>query len=178
MVVKKTSNILSFFKPRVSVPRVQVPRPRLLENGKSQSSGDSSSPSKLDPRKPSDKKAGKSREALTEAPQSIQNLRRLTTLLPNTIPEGTAEDHLAQFSVVPHFDPSSFDFWEDCGDRLTNRFFGIDVPLEMIKGMIRRGRYGIEGVCDWLEIVILQGGVEEALLEGKMRRISEALWDL
>jgi hypothetical protein len=54
----------------------------------------------------------------------------------------------------------------------------MDIPDERIKNMIKWGKYGVDGLCDWIDSCIVDGGVSEALLEGKVSRLAKILGEL
>jgi len=174
LIVNKTPSIAIFFSPRVPEPGSSAPKPPLLQN-RTRIHGCAALPSSSSAPAPA---ANKATEAVSSTPHLIKELRSLAALLPESVPVGTIKERLAGFSTIPVFGPPSSDFWEDCGDSLTNQFFGIDVPGEDIKNMMRRSKYGIDGICNWFEIIVVEGGVNPAVLEGKVGRITQALREL
>jgi hypothetical protein len=44
--------------------------------------------------------------------------------------------------------------------------------------MIKRGKYGVDDLCDWIDSCIVDGGVSKALLEGKVSWLAKILGEL
>ncbi|KJA13394.1 hypothetical protein HYPSUDRAFT_151636, partial [Hypholoma sublateritium FD-334 SS-4] len=98
--------------------------------------------------------------------------------LPDNIPIGTEEDTIAQFSG----DPSSGleddeDGWEMV-DKALNRVIGYGTTATEIENIIRRGRYGMDGMFLWLKECVYTLGIDEALLENKVDRLISAMLNL
>jgi len=102
----------------------------------------------------------------------------MIALLPESVPEGTPEDDIAMFSDRPHIDKADGEFWDTVGNPVLNRVLGSDVPEEAICARIRRGNYSTQGLCDWLELIMTEAGVNEGLLEGKVGCLSQVVHGL
>ena len=101
-------------------------------------------------------------------------LHNATNSLPDTVPLATAADTLAQFSADPIIDGDDEDAWQMV-DRTLNRIIGYGATIEEISALIRRGKFGMDGLCIWLEKCVSTLRIEEALLENKVNRLVEAM---
>lgn len=63
-------------------------------------------------------------------------------------------------------------------DPRLNRFCGSSVPLESIKPFIRRGKYGLDGLCDLLSELVRREFFKEDMLEGKLLQLDRAMREL
>jgi hypothetical protein len=105
----------------------------------------------------------------------IDRLRGATQRLPLTVPVGAEDDLLAQFSGAPFVDPSEYeDPWEMV-DKVLNGVIGYGMSVAAVSAIIRRGRFGMDGLCDWLETCISEYGINPDLLEGKVERLLDAM---
>jgi len=66
-------------------------------------------------------------------------------------------------------------FFEWVVNPVLDRAFGYGKTIDEIAMMIRRGIYGIDGVCRWIETVV-RLGVAETLLEEKMEKLEFMKW--
>jgi hypothetical protein len=78
--------------------------------------------------------------------------------LPVTVPEGTIADELANLSgdfslEVANVEPD--ELWEYI-NKATDRVFGYGMGTQELSALIRRGQYGMDGVCDWLERAVIK----------------------
>ena len=101
-------------------------------------------------------------------------LRNATNSLPDTVPLATAADTLAQFSGDPTVDEDDEDAWQMV-DKTLNRIIGYGATIEEISTLIRRGKFGMDGLCIWLEKCVSTLRIEEVLLENKVNRLVEAM---
>ena len=91
------------------------------------------------------------------------------------MPEATSSDEIAQFSISPlDILPAGSDAWE-CLDPVLNRFLGYGIEKEALASKLRRGSLRVDGLLNWLSICIADIKIPQALLEGKVERIIEAL---
>ncbi|KAF8913253.1 hypothetical protein CPB84DRAFT_1742605 [Gymnopilus junonius] len=100
-------------------------------------------------------------------------LKLVTASLLPSIPEGELSDVLAQFSGNPAFDPGD-NAWEMV-DQALNQVIGFGMSAEEVSKVVHRGSLGMDGMCRWLRLAISELKVEEILLEGKIRRLIEAM---
>jgi hypothetical protein len=81
------------------------------------------------------------------------SLRNATNSLPHTVPLATITDTLAQFSGDPTIDKGDEDAWGmPVVDRKLNKIIGYGTMIEEISTLIHRGRFGMDGLCCWLEV--------------------------
>ena len=105
----------------------------------------------------------------------VDRLRAATRMLPVTVRVGTEDDVLAQFSSAPFVDPSEYDDAWEMVDKTLNGAIGYGTSVAAVSAIIRRGRFGMDGLCDWLETCILEYGIDPNLLEGKVQRLLDAM---
>jgi hypothetical protein len=112
----------------------------------------------------------------TDLPGSlIDQLRVATERLPKTVLVATEDDILAQFSGTPFVDPTEYeDAWEMV-DKALNGVIGYSASIVAVSAVICRGRFGMDGLCNWLETCITELGINPELLEGKIQRLLDAM---
>ena len=110
----------------------------------------------------------------------IKKFSDLAKNLPDTIPEASDSDKLAEFGQDPaKFDNKTFnkdDLWEEINPRL-KRILGWGIEGNM-KDLIRRGRKGVEGLAIYARYFIEERGVNESLFEGKLSHLMIALEEM
>lgn len=95
--------------------------------------------------------------------------------LPLDVPVGVNSDDLAAFSgnpaalIGPDDEP-----WEIL-DQVLNRLVGYGATPEGISTVIRWGPLGMDGMYNWVKACIEDLHIGEALLEGKIQRLVEAM---
>ena len=98
--------------------------------------------------------------------------------LPESIAEALESNKLAVFGGDPRgFDDpalSADDLWETgLNDILKATFgWGKDGDMDMI---IRRGRWGLDGLVDFVVYFVKEHGISEGLFEGKLEYLIEEL---
>ena len=108
----------------------------------------------------------------------LAKLKAIISTLPDSVVTGTKEDDLAQFSGDPiHEVDEGEDAWEMI-DRALNRVIGYGKTATEIENVIRRGRYGMDGMFSWLEKCIYELKIDEGLLENKVERMIGAMLQL
>jgi hypothetical protein len=115
--------------------------------------------------------AAQSTSSNSKAIPSIEQLRTAIQSLLHTVPEAIPDDLLAVFSVQPVFDAnlSSADtLWEEIVDLTLNNLIGFGKEITQIKLLVKTGKYGLEGLCNWMETFIVEGGINPCLFEGKV----------
>ena len=105
----------------------------------------------------------------------IDRLRVAIRMLPITVLVGTEDDVLGQFARAPFVDPSEYDDAWEMVDKTLNGAIGYGMSIAAVSAIIRRGRFGMDGLCDWLETCILEYGINPNLLEGKVQRLLDAM---
>ncbi|KAI0058140.1 hypothetical protein BV25DRAFT_1862304, partial [Artomyces pyxidatus] len=103
----------------------------------------------------------------------IQQLRAAVRALPDSVAVACPDDSIYWFAQGPSLDPSDDDPWEAI-DRSLNALLGWGADTSEIAAKIRRGPYGLEGLCNYFDICISELGIAEALLEAKVARLLEA----
>jgi hypothetical protein len=82
---------------------------------------------------------------------------------------------LAQFLAPLVIDPDEYeDAWEMVDETL-NSVIGYGASVAAVAAIIQRGRFGMNGLCDWLDMCILQYGIDPKLLEGKVQCLLDAM---
>jgi len=113
--------------------------------------------------------------------QFINKLRHLTKNLPNTIPEASDDDKLAEFGQNPaNFDnwgTNKDDLWQEEINPRLKRVLGWGTEGDM-KDLIRRGRKGMEGLTNYARYFVEDRGVNESLFEGKLSHLMIALEEM
>jgi len=105
----------------------------------------------------------------------LSELERVTASLPWSIPEGLATETLARFSGNPVLElEDGQDAWE-MADPALNRAIGFGKTVDEIAEIIRRGPLGMDGFCRWLRALVYELKVDESLLEGKIKRLIDAM---
>jgi hypothetical protein len=107
----------------------------------------------------------------------LTHLRIISKALPFSIPEGVRDDQLAALSgdfslEVATIDPDML--WEYI-NKATDRVFGYGMGVQELSALIRRGQYGMDGVCTWLKHVVVKLGGEAIMLEGCIGWLIEAM---
>ena len=105
----------------------------------------------------------------------IDRLRVAIRMLPITVLVGTEDDILAQFARAPFVDPSEYDDAWEMVDKTLNGTIGYGMSIAAVSAIIRQGRFGMDGLCDWLETCILEYGINPNLLEGKVQWLLDAM---
>jgi hypothetical protein len=115
--------------------------------------------------------------------QFIEKLTKLTKNLPNTIPEASGDDKLAEFGQDPsrfQVDDKMFnkdDLWEEEINPRLKRVLGWGTEGNM-KDLIRRGRKGVEGLTNYARYFVEERGVSESLFEGKLSHLMIVLEEM
>lgn len=105
----------------------------------------------------------------------LSELELVTASLPRPIPEGLETDILARFSGNPNLElEDGQDAWE-MADSALNRVIGFGKTVDEIAKIIRRGPLGMDGFCRWLRALVYDLKVDESLLEGKVKRLIDAM---
>ncbi|KAK0467600.1 hypothetical protein IW261DRAFT_1612940 [Armillaria novae-zelandiae] len=106
----------------------------------------------------------------------LLKIRDRVPLLPHSVDVGTLDDELAQFSVNPSLKMEDRD--SDASVYVHDALaplFGYNTSVESVQSLIRRGNYGIEGLCNWIESSIVNLGVDGVLLESILNKILQAI---
>ena len=105
----------------------------------------------------------------------LSEFERVTASLPWSIPEGLATDTLSRFSGNPSLElEDGQDAWE-MADPALNWAIGFGKTVDEIAEIIRRGPLGMDGFCRWLRVLVYELKVDERLLEGKVKRLIDAM---
>lgn len=114
-------------------------------------------------------------KAIDPSGSLIDRLRVATRRLPKTVLVGTEVDILAQFSGAPFVDLDEYDDAWEMVDRTLNGVIGYGMSVAAVSAIIRRGKFGMDGLCNWLETCISEYGINPELLEGKVDRLLDAI---
>ncbi|TEB18295.1 hypothetical protein FA13DRAFT_1649397, partial [Coprinellus micaceus] len=107
-----------------------------------------------------------------------KKLKRLADGLDKTVPEATANDYLAILAQDPKGldrpDVASVDLWQVVlNDLLKNTLgWGMERP---VKDVLRRGRFGVEGLVWLVDYFVGERGVAACLFEGKLGLLIEEM---
>lgn len=113
---------------------------------------------------------------LRQCPTLLHELKLAAKELPLDVPLASETDELAVFAVPLQVAPADIpDLWETTVDPMLNRLVGFGRTSIDIEDCIRRGAFGMDGLCNWLEAAVLKYGIDVTLLEGKIRRILTAV---
>lgn len=116
---------------------------------------------------------GTAAQASSTGPSVIQ-LVNASSRLPDTVPIAVESDPIARFRGSPNdLVPDGEDAWEYL-DVVLNNFIGYGMSVEEVIPLIRRGEFGMNGLCNWLNECVTSLGVPEVLLEGKLKRLLDA----
>jgi hypothetical protein len=105
----------------------------------------------------------------------IDQLQAAAQELLNSIAIATKEDILAQFSGPPVFDQNEYDDAWEMVDKTLNGVIRYGTSVTAVTPIIRRGGFGMDGLCTWLETCILEYRVDPVLLEGKVQCLLDAM---
>ena len=89
---------------------------------------------------------------------------------------GNASDVFACFSGDPTTQLlPGHDAWEDLIDPTFNREIGFGRTTLEISALIRRGKYGMDGLCNWTESCFESLNIAPALLEARLEKVINAM---
>jgi hypothetical protein len=95
-------------------------------------------------------------------------------MLPKEVPEATDHDLLSRFSdPAAHDDPlvQADDLWEDVLNPFLKATFGWGDERDLNE-IVRRGDMGFDAVVRFVEYFVEKRGVDAALFEGKLSRLT------
>jgi len=97
--------------------------------------------------------------------------------LPDSVLLGTVYEPMGAFSGNPSMQiPEGDDAWETI-DCMLNRVIGYGVTIEQLSSIIRRGPFGMDGMYNWVKVCIEELKIDEALPDGKVQCLIDAmLW--
>ena len=95
--------------------------------------------------------------------------------LPEAVALATPADELAQFSGNPAEELHIYDDPWEMVDQALNAVVSYGRTTADIVGLIRKGRNGMDRLCNWLEVCIKVLQIDPVLLEGKMNCLLEAM---
>ena len=108
----------------------------------------------------------------------IKMLRNLVKDLPESVPEASEFDRLAVFGQNPNeFDDAALDsdeLWEKTLNGVLKATLGWGTEGNMDE-IIRRGRWGLDGLVNFATYFVEQRGVSGGLFEGKLTHLVMAL---
>ena len=108
----------------------------------------------------------------------IKTLQNLVKDLPASVPEASEIDRLAVFGQNPkEFDDAALDadeLWEKTLNGILKSTLGWGMEGNMDE-IIRRGRWGLDGLVNFATYFVEQRGVSEGLFEGKLTHLVIAL---
>jgi hypothetical protein len=108
----------------------------------------------------------------------VEELRRLTAGLPQSVAVGKDNDPLTTFACDPKaIDKDGFpssELWERLLNDKMKAVFGWGTDTHP-GSIIRRGELGMEGFVRFVEYFVVERGVEEPLFEGKLGLLMEEM---
>jgi hypothetical protein len=111
----------------------------------------------------------------------IKKLSDLAKNLPDTIPEASDSDKLAEFGQdLANFDDKTLEkdsLWEEKINPCLKRVLGWGTEGNM-KDLIQRGRKGVEGLAIYTRYFVEERGVDERLFEGKLSHLMITLEEM
>jgi hypothetical protein len=109
----------------------------------------------------------------------LQELFHTIQTLPETVPIGVPSDVLAAFFSSPKdLVQDGEDAWEDVVNPMLDRMLGFGATADAIRALIRRGKYGMDGLYRFIKSCICDLNIHTGLLEGKIERLVEAMVEL
>jgi len=98
--------------------------------------------------------------------------------IPCNVSEGKHGDELASFNrsaaLTACAEIPVDELWENVNPGL-DRMLGFGRPNDEIKAVVRRGSLGVEGLFEYLEVLVEEGGVSGGLIEGKVSALINAI---
>ena len=179
---KKDGTILSFLKPKAAIvpPTVNNTAPVHSYKLAPQPATDMS-PTASAITMQGKTKTGSSMPQPGSGPISntfVKTLRDLVKHLPESVPEASEFDKLAVFGRSPkEFDDPTLeadDLWETTLNSVLKSTlgWGIEGNMDII---IRRGRWGLDGLVDFVTYFVEERGMSRELFEGKLANLMTAL---
>jgi hypothetical protein len=107
--------------------------------------------------------------------QLIAQLRAAALKLPDTIALATPTDNIACFAGDLEEESCAYDDPWEMVDQALNILVGYGKSTVEVAGLIRRGRLGIDGLCNWLEICMNKLCSDAVLLKGKVTHLIDAV---
>lgn len=114
----------------------------------------------------------------SQTPQAalLHRLWTLTTTLPLSVPLATPDDVLAAFSSDPR---AAVEEGEDLYEQVVNpalhNAVGYNMVVIDVAQLIRRGPLGMDGFYRWIEICLVEAGIEYGMLEVRVERVCDAM---
>jgi hypothetical protein len=117
-----------------------------------------------------------SASGITSTHPLMTRLRTISMHLPKSVPVGQESEPFAAFSGDPRDSiMADDDPWESVIDPCLNRVIGFGASTRQIADIIRRGPFGIDGFCQWIEICLVELEISPELLEMRLERVFDAL---
>jgi hypothetical protein len=108
----------------------------------------------------------------------LDQLRGAIGSIPSNVPEAKSSDELAGYNRSTALSACSGipqeEIWENINPGL-DRMLGFGRPKSEIQDLIRRGKMGVQGFCEYLEVLVDEGGIMGGLIEGKVSTLIEAI---
>jgi len=108
----------------------------------------------------------------------LDQLRGAIGKIPYNVPEAKSSDELAGYNRSTALSACSGipqdEIWENINPGL-DRMLGFGRPKGEIQELVRRGEMGVQGFCEYLEVLVDDGGIVGGLIEGKVSALVEAI---
>lgn len=110
------------------------------------------------------------------ADRLLNRLRILTSNLPESVLVAGPEDVFACFARDPRGEvEEGEDPYEATVDRTLSNAVGYEKQVLDVAQLIRRGPLGMDGLCRWIEICLVDLGIAAGLLEVRVGRVCDAM---
>ncbi|KAF7970084.1 hypothetical protein HWV62_25070 [Athelia sp. TMB] len=119
-------------------------------------------------------------QPVSNAARLLARVHAAALQLPTSIPIGSFSDSLSRFSGNPEvaFTLEEYESMWEMVDKELNRVIGFEKSIADIAYIIRRGKLGMDGMCNWLSICLNRADIPHDLLEPKLGRLLEAITTL
>jgi len=108
----------------------------------------------------------------------LDRLRDAIGNIPCSVPEANSSDELAGYNRSTALSACSGipqdEIWENINPGL-DRMLGFGRPKGEIQELVRRGEMGVQGFCEYLKVLVDEGGIVGGLIEGKVSALVEAI---
>jgi hypothetical protein len=122
--------------------------------------------------------SGKRQKGCRDAWLLLDQLHTVIGNIPCNVSEGKQGDELASYNrstaLTACAEIPVDELWENVNPGL-DRMLGFGRTKDEVKGIIRRGSLGVEGLFEYLKVLVEEGGVGGGLIEGKISTLINAI---
>lgn len=179
---KPNQSILGFLKPKPTPVPQKTSAPAMVQGNSNATGVQSMCMAATEPFDRPVKPAGTQNPLqmrISSLPNShfLQKLAQLIQKLPDSVPEATADDNLSVFACDPAqgVDPAlgPDELWEESVNGTLKRHLGWGTEAAQ-EDLIRRGKFGMDGLLNFAAYFVLERGVDAGLFEGKLASLMES----